>query len=154
VIPVLTIRQPWASAILREHDPKTVENRTWLAPGGFRGRIGIHAGVALDDKPRGNPATLSRAWGRLQPADVERGAIIGTARLVDCHLQGEDRCTCDDNPWAEFGFRDLGQKLFAHWILAEPREFVTPIPARGMLGLWYPQSPSLAHLIEIAEVVR
>jgi hypothetical protein len=149
VTPVLTVRQPWASALLRTDDRKTIENRTW--PTALRGTIAIHAGAALDDKPRGNPWLLDRAWGRAQPADLERGAVIGTVRIVDCHMQGDPSCECDSNPWAEFGMRDLGQKPVFHWITDDPRDFVTPIPARGALGLWHP-GPSLEHLIAIAEV--
>jgi hypothetical protein len=148
--PCLTIREPWASACIRPADRKDVENRTWHTP--YRGRIAIHAGASLDKNPRGNPTALERAWGRRQPLDVERGVIIGTVRLVDCHIQGADSCECDGNVWAEFSFRELGQRPTFHWIFAEPREFVNPLPAKGALQLWQP-GPSLAHLIEIAEVV-
>jgi hypothetical protein len=151
VIPILTVRPPWAQAIIRLDDRKDVENRTWHTA--VRGRIGIHAGATLDRSPRGNPAALERAWGRVQPLDIDRGVVIGTVRLVDCHIQGAPTCECDGNVWAEFGFRELGQKPAFHWILAEPEEFVTPIAAKGALQLWQP-GPSLAHLLEISEVVK
>ncbi len=145
MIPALTVRQPWASAIVDGR--KTVENRTWFTP--RRGVIAIHAGAALDTRPRGNMAALNSAWGDRRGEDFDRGVILGTARLIDCHLQGDDRCECDGNPWAEWSFRELVQKPTVHWILTEARAFVTPIRAKGALQLWQPD-PSVAHLIELA----
>jgi hypothetical protein len=40
--PILTVRQPWASAIF--HAGKDIENRVW--PTDYRGRLWIHAGLA------------------------------------------------------------------------------------------------------------
>lgn len=148
-MPCLTIREPWASAVLRTEDRKTVENRTWHTA--LRGRVGIHAGAALDRSPRGNPGILERAWGNRHPSELDLGAVLGTVRIVDCHMQGESGCACEDNPWAEFGFRDLGQRPTFHWVLDDPEVFVNPIPARGALQLWQP-GPSVAHLMAIAEV--
>ncbi len=37
-----------------------------------------------------------------------------------------------------------------HWLLADPIEFMTPIPAKGALGLWK-LGPSLAHLTGLSE---
>jgi hypothetical protein len=59
---VLTVRQPWASAII--YAGNDVENRTW--PTRYRGLLYIHAGMALepdDVLPLGTP--------------VHRSAIIG-----------------------------------------------------------------------------
>lgn len=147
----LTVRQPWASAIIE--GGKTVENRTWRT--GVRGRIAIHAGGQLDLSPRGNAAALDRAWGGREGDDFDRGVILGTVQLVDCHLQGYEACRlheCDDNLWAEWSYRELGQRPTFHWLLTEPRQFVTPIKAKGALQLWQP-GPSVSHLIETAEVM-
>lgn len=151
MIPALTVRQPWATAIIEGR--KTVENRSWRTA--FRGVIAIHAGVYLDVKHRGNPRALELAYSGRPREDFDRGVVLGTVRLVDCHLQGDPRCEheCEGNPWAEWSFRELGQKPTFHWILTEPREFVTPIRARGALQLWTP-GPSVADLIARAEVSR
>lgn len=146
MIPALTIRQPWADAVIR--GDKTVENRTWRTA--FRGTIAIHAGTYLDTKPRGNPEALALAYGDRPREDFDRGVVLGLARLVDCHLQGDDRCGCSA-PWAEWSFRDAGHRPTFHWILTEPRRFVTPIRARGALQLWTPD-PSVAHLLTIGEL--
>ena len=42
---ILTVRQPWATAIIRYG--KDVENRTWMTD--YRGRVWIHAGLKSDD---------------------------------------------------------------------------------------------------------
>ena len=102
----LTVRQPWASAIIWAG--KDVENRS--RPSSCRGRLWIHAGLRLeaaDVLPAGTP--------------VPRGAIIGYVTLTGC-VQGSA------SPWAIPGYW--------HWQLADPVALAEPIPARGALGLW------------------
>ena len=75
---VLTVRQPWASAIMS--GAKTVENRTWMPqriwePGD---RIAIHAGAAID---REAPAFLLDAE-HLRDRGVVLGAIAGFGLAV------------------------------------------------------------------------
>lgn len=144
----LTVRQPWADAIVR--GDKTVENRTWTTA--VRGRIAIHAGRKLDLERRGNPIALERAYAGRPPLDFDLGVIIGTAHLANIHPQGTERypCGCEGNQWAEWTHRDLGEKLAFHWVLTDAVEFVTPIRARGALGLWIP-GPSATDLIARAE---
>src|ERR1700744_4887740 len=75
----LTVRQPWAWAIL--HAGKRIENRTRRT--NFRGKFYIHAGLAVP----GYQALLdceSRLGGGVYPNHFIYGAIIGTAELVDC----------------------------------------------------------------------
>ena len=43
---VLTVRQPWAWAIV--HGGKDIENRTRNVAGAYRGPVAIHAGLAFD----------------------------------------------------------------------------------------------------------
>jgi hypothetical protein len=103
---VLTIRQPWASAIIWAS--KDVENRTW--PTRYRGRLYIHAGQQLES-----------ADVLLANVPVPRGAIIGYVTLVDVMTGSLSR-------WAEPGQW--------HWLLAHPLALPDPVPARGRLGLW------------------
>jgi hypothetical protein len=147
MIPALTVRQPWASAFFTrpENVAKDIENRTWSV--NYRGPLAIHAGQQLDE---GGVDYLCSEGG-------DRGAVLGLVELVDCHVAGSDRCYdwgCEENPWAFFppplGL-PRGQRL-VHWRVERPREFVTPIPARGRVGLWTP-GPSLAGLLELSEVL-
>ncbi len=145
--PCLTVRQPWAGAMFAPVAAKDIENRSWST--GHRGRVAIHVGRALDD------AGLD-VLGPVRGDDLrDLGQIIGTVELLDCHLAGSDDCEdlrwgCYGNPWA-FWPTTATQRL-VHWRIDHPRRFVTPIAARGQVGLWQ-APPSVAHLIEIAEVL-
>lgn len=112
----LSIRQPWAWLIVRPDitDPieravamldgriKPIENRTW--PTRHRGPILIHAGKGMTraeyedaEDPlwaRGGPVIELPAF-----EDLQRGGIVGRARIVDC-------VTSHDSPWfgGPFGF--------------------------------------------------
>lgn len=113
-IKALTICQPYADMIARGE--KIIENRSW--PTSYRGPLAIHAGKSV-------------AW--LDPEDkVDRpwmafGAIVATARLVDCvrveSLPPDLQARFDANgPYC--------------WILDDVKPFSTPVPATGARGLW------------------
>lgn len=129
----LSIRQPWAWAIINEG--KSIENRSRRF--NYRGPICIHASLY---KPRphdyqacfdvldtihGNLTMLevARQQGRQASAytshDSARGYIIGTATIVDC-------VDTHDSPW-----------FFGPWglVLADVKP-VEHIPVRGRLGLF------------------
>lgn len=102
----LSIRQPWASLILK--CGKDIENRTW--PTKFRGRILIHAAKgmtrgeyedaidfavsAIRSDPKNAGATKTRTLRELGFAfeDLPRGGIIGSVDIVDCVQESE-------SPW-------------------------------------------------------
>jgi hypothetical protein len=122
---ILTVRQPWAWAII--HAGKAVENRRWSTD--YRGPVAIHAGLrfdhdwasaALDDAMR--PARNTREVGRPRPWEVF-GAIIGVVDLVDVHEFDGIECS----PWA--------QSDACHLILENARPLREPIPFTGALGL-------------------
>lgn len=135
----LTVRQPYATAIMS--GAKRVENRSHYTR--LRGRIGVHAAKQLHER-------AVDADGRLP-----LGVILGTVQLVACHLAGSAECSqagCNGDPFADFRRAGEIDPLF-HWMLDEPREYVTPIRARGYLGFWEPE-PAEAYLMEIAEVAK
>ena len=113
---VLSIRAPWAWAILEGH--KRVENRTWQVK--HRGPLAIHAGGSKrSDK---QAAELFASLGLVCPFDMlQRGAIIGLVDLVDIVD------TYQDDPFAEGPF---------YWLLENPRWFDEPVRCDGQLGLW------------------
>lgn len=120
----LTIRQPWADAIVQPSDnPKRIENRARQTH--YRGRLLIHAGLAGDRQ-----AVLD---GILPGPDV-RGAVIAMAELVGCHQATGGCCA----PW---GFADVW-----HWELANVRALPVPVAAKGALGLWTPTAELLATI--------
>ena len=92
----LSIRQPWAWAIIRPdiEDPgarerlraydqlKPVENRTW--PTDVRGWIGIHAAQTFDPEGLEWIRDTFPAMALPEEKEFRRGGIIGRATLVDC----------------------------------------------------------------------
>jgi hypothetical protein len=115
---VLTVRQPWAWAIV--HGGKDVENRSWLTK--YRGPLLIHAGSAFD--PDGYD-TVRELANQPPPAPREllRGAIIGVVELVDCVQDSRS------------GWAISGQW---HWALRHPQPLHRAVPCPGRLGLWRP----------------
>lgn len=150
---VLTVRQPWAWAII--HGGKTVENRARNIAGDYRGPVAIHVALREDVNAFSDlnspsmPAldAAADAWlNELTPKEAARahstpwhmnhGRLIGVVDLVDAHHTGpfEGECWHDDNtvtdwcsPWSEMGAH--------HLVLANPRALDVPIPWKGALGL-------------------
>jgi hypothetical protein len=142
---VLTVRQPWAWAIV--HGGKDVENRGRNIAGGYRGPVAIHAGLAPDFAAASHELLQERWSERCEATQPypprfpsrgevyhEYGAIIGVVDLVDVHRPLWDN-TCEYgsegacSPWAEV------DGWPCHLVLANPRPLVEPIPFRGALGL-------------------
>ncbi len=120
----LTIRQPWAGAIV--HQDKRVENRTWKLPARHHGaRILIHAGAQLDKN--------AKIHG---PHFGDYAAIIGVATITGCHWSDDGSC-CD--PW---GF----EKTY-HWTLNDIAALPKPVTARGALGFWTPPADVLDAIL-------
>jgi len=114
---VLTVRQPWAWAIVQ--GGKDVENRSWSTK--HRGPLLIHAGSAFE---RDGYETVKRLGSRPPPPvdELVHGAIIGVVELVDCVQDS-------DSEWAVPGQWQ--------WCLQSPR-VVQAVPCPGKLGLWQP----------------
>lgn len=113
---VLTVRQPWAWAII--HGGKNVENRSRRIT--YRGPLAIHAGLGFEKFTMAG--RLHKAMHRSQvDTELVFGAIIGTVDVVDC-IQDSTSDWAIDGYW--------------HWILANPQPLPEPIPAKGRLGLW------------------
>jgi hypothetical protein len=121
----LTIRQPWAWAIL--HAGKDIENRNW--PTRLRGRIAVHAASSLRRAEYFDfleyYGALVGSWGVpdvIVPAHeaLSLGAIVGTVEIVDCVSESA-------SPWfmGDFGF-----------VLRNPVVLPEPIPCKGALGFW------------------
>lgn len=116
MIPVLSIRQPWAWLIVNGH--KDIENRTWETK--FRGRVLIHAGKTKPDWDDEEYEFCEEEHGIIVPREgLPLGGIVGSARIVDC-------VAASDSKWfmGPFGFVLTERK---------PGPFV---PLRGMLGFF------------------
>lgn len=111
----LTIRQPWAHAIL--HAGKNVENRSWKPNRVAPFRLAIHAGKGYDVGAYPN-----------QPGRdaLDLGAVIGEVDVVGWHHA--DQCGCECSPWA------MPDQW--HWWLGDRIVYPEAEPAVGHLGLW------------------
>lgn len=80
---VLSIRQPWAWAIVSGLKP--IENRTWQTK--FRGDFLIHAGKLVDLEG----IKFIRSIGISLPDKLQTGGIIGYGEIIDCvdHYKSE-----------------------------------------------------------------
>lgn len=108
---VLTIKQPWVGCIFDRG--KDVENRSWSTS--YRGPLVIHAGAArsrTDDAKEVSDGS-GDAW--------LFGHLVGIVTLDDCVRDARSKWA-DADAW--------------HWVLGNVRKFLTPIPAKGRLGLW------------------
>lgn len=115
----LSIRQPWAWLIVNGHKP--VENRTWIC--GYRGPLLIHASKTDTEEDYLAAEDIIRECGlaiRLpHPLELQRGGIVGQARLTGCVQRHE-------SPWF-FG---------PHGFVLEDAQ---PLPfraCRGKLGIF------------------
>jgi len=110
---VLTVKQPWAWAII--FAGKDVENRSRSI--GYRGRLLIHAGKGY--APEGED--YLRNLGMTPPDDLPRGVIIGSVQVVGSTSHSTSQ-------WSMDGYR--------HWLLAEPTPATDLLPCRGSLSLF------------------
>jgi hypothetical protein len=114
VEPVLTVRQPWASAIFV--GGKDVENRKQRTH--FRGRLWIHAGLHASRREPDRWAERRGIW--LPEEPLPRGVILGCVQLVDCVEES-------NSPWAIPGN--------FYWLLRKPMLLKRPVPHTGSLGI-------------------
>lgn len=138
---VLSLIQPWATLVAI--GAKCIETRAWSTP--YRGPIAIHASKWQDANGRvvnaqvaeylalchGEPFRTALTQGGIERVrQLPSGAVVAIARLVD--VVPTDVVIVDDYE------RELGNYRpgrFA-WRLADVRPLSTPLPARGMPGLW------------------
>jgi hypothetical protein len=142
---VLTLREPWATAIMQLG--KNVENRPWAPANGWRGIVVIHAGKTFDESAPFD-TVLDHAVGDALALDAhlryESMAVLGTVELYAVHRDGSTGCACPEDGWAQHS-GDPVKPMF-HWMLRNPRRLVTPIRRPGRLSLWEPDD-SLTHLL-------
>lgn len=127
----LSVRQPWAWAIML--GGKDIENRSWQAVNhGLRqrGRIALHAakGMTREEYEDARNFMLRLGVTCPAPADLDRGAIIGSVEVIDVVSE-------HDSKWF-FGPRGL--------VLSDPK-VCSPIPAVGNLGYfkWTPATATV-----------
>ncbi|QWT24955.1 hypothetical protein KPL76_06250 [Subtercola sp. PAMC28395] len=142
-IRILTVRQPWAWAII--HGQKDVENRVRNIAGDYRGPVAIHAGLAPFEQNNMASKLHANMHGGETDTRIVFGAIIGTVDLVDVHTASviggcgwlrhdcPEHGTCREHcsTWA---MGPAPEGWFQHLVFANPRP-IAPIPFKGALGL-------------------
>lgn len=128
----LTIWQPWAQLIA--NGAKSYETRSWPAPRTLIGqRIAIHAAKRWDRELHATcleDPFRSALLGFSSPSDLPRGAVLATARLLEC-----SPTEAISPSRAERLFGDWTPGRFA-WLLVDVEVLKKPVPARGAQGLW------------------
>jgi len=121
-VKVLTVCEPWATAIIR--GPKRIENRPW--PTNHRGPLLIHAGKghhwlhAFVSDLHGQRDSLPEFEALRE--HFRFGFVIGTVDVIDClPVLQVARQRFAWGPWC--------------WILANPKPLAVPFRWRGSLGL-------------------
>lgn len=140
---ILTVRQPWAWAIIHGKD---IENRS-RSLGPYRGPVAIH--VSRRVEPPGEPWSLAASIGmdtdRFDGDALHLGCVIGVVDLVSTHPD----CT---EPVDGYGLTPTcstwAMPDHHHLVLSNPRPLPRPIPATGRLGLWRPDDALLAAITE------
>lgn len=132
----LSIRQPWATLIMR--GVKDIENRNWRTP--VRGRVLVHAAKGCTRQEFEDALDFaSYALGQEVIGTLEkmpRGGIIGSVEIVDCVSKSDSR-------WfvGEYGF-----------VLRDPKP-IKMIPYRGQLGFFdVPNSILDSYALEAREL--
>ncbi len=126
---VLSIRQPWAWAIVSGF--KRVENRTWHHP--YRGRLLIHAGKhedyeSVDWVVRQVAGQIGVAPHEAMEAYLQRrhlGALVGEVEFSRI-VAGRDALPNDPWYFGPYGF-----------VFSDPIRY-RPVPMRGMQGIFSP----------------
>ncbi|MFF3264929.1 hypothetical protein ACFYWO_37930 [Streptomyces sp. NPDC002932] len=126
----ITVRQPWATCILAGKRP---ENRP--RPWSWRGWVLLHAGKAKPELAVLREPLVART---IRGRELTTGAVIGVARLVDCHQDPDGSPPC--TPWAE--------ARSWHLVLTDVQELPLPVPVDGQLGPWNPSLDLVEQVLQ------
>ncbi|MGR8012261.1 hypothetical protein [Streptomyces sp. A5-4] len=125
----ISIRQPWTTAILT--GAKTIENR----PRPWRpGWVLLHAGLQTD-RPALRLPLVART---IRSRELVTGAVVGVARITDCHQDPDGSPPCTE--WA--------QPEAWHLVLTDVQELALPVPIGGQLGPWKPTPDLLEQVLQ------
>lgn len=135
----LTLWEPWATLVV--HGAKLFETRPWSTL--YTGRLAIHAAKHWTEELEGLCFTdpfhraLLQCLDAGSPVPRHRGCILGTVRLVGCHMiDGRFSTTvgyAHGRQELEFGNWEPGRVA---WELRDPEVLDQPVPWRGQQGLW------------------
>ena len=122
----VSVRQPWAWAIARGHQP--VLNRATDI--GYRGPVAIYASFRVDLESFESDVVrhaVSTSWDAADPV-AAIGGIVAVVSLTGVCAAAVSGSPCGCGEWARPGAY--------HWRLADPRPLRWPVLAVGQADLW------------------
>jgi hypothetical protein len=122
----VSVRQPWAWAIARGHQP--VLNQA--TDTGYRGPVAIYASFRVDLESFESDVVrhaVSTTWGAADPV-AAIGGIVAVVSLTGVCAAATSGSPCGCGEWARPGAY--------HWRLADPQPLRWPVLAVGQAGLW------------------
>ena len=116
LLPILSIRQPWAWLIANGF--KDIENRNWRT--GYKGKFLIHAAKRMDDMSLEEIINYYQVDIIPSQVELQRGGIVGMSNLTACVTQS-------DSKWfhGPFGFKLDNSSTLPFY------------PCRGQLGFFW-----------------
>ncbi len=129
----ITLWQPWASLIALHL--KRFETRSWAPT--YRGPLLIHAGKGID---RAFTAELLNEG--ILDEELPQSAILCAVDLMECY-RTDGLMLPADLPPNERRYGDYSPGRWA-WQLGNLRVLPEPVEAKGALGLWLPDSETMA----------
>ncbi|MBW3624085.1 MAG: ASCH domain-containing protein [Armatimonadetes bacterium] len=128
----ITLHQPWASLVAV--GAKRIETRSWATS--YQGPLAIHASKSMDFLGLCLEDPFDRVLinaGIETVNDLPFGAIVAVCKLAACEKMTEPLIAMAPEPERSFGHYEPGRWM---WMLEDVRALPTPIPVRGMQGLW------------------
>ena len=153
----LSIRQPWAWAVVAAYKP--VENRSWRPAAFHVGKtIAIHASVSTSDMVQEiddflchmHPAIKAEMWGPISKDSaigmIQFGCLIGTVQIAGCERFDESD-PAGSRRRIDAAAKALGCHLVVPasrwanpglecWLVRQAVQFRETIPCPGKLNLW------------------
>jgi hypothetical protein len=133
----LSLTQPYATLVALTE--KLTETRSWGTK--HRGTVAIHAAKGFPEHER----WLTTRWPfavALGTTPLVMGVIVAVVSLADCY-RFDDRTAGVIEAQSRLGQQPRFERFFGNYaagrygfVLANVRPLATPVPARGMLGLW------------------
>lgn len=141
----LTLDWSWAILVFAGPVWKNIENRNTRPAHNYRGRLWIHAGKKEGDALKQKTPIICDAVNSLIDAHPESwkakfpsGTILGCVDLIACGIY-------DGSSWMLHDYKH-------HWLFERPRLLLTPVPARGMPGMW--DVPAAVQAIPDMDLIR
>lgn len=133
-LPVISLHQPWASALFLP-DVKRHETRGWKPPGRLvGGPLGIQAAKKRPEVDETLDALCIGFFGSRWRDNLPYGSLVGVTQLTGFKEMDAAHAWGGAPTFLDYMFGDWSPGRYA-WIL-EDRQNVAPEPMKGQQGIW------------------